>query len=140
MKFLGIHLFFSNLILPSIALISWNFPDNLDFKGMILAKFLLRSHFLSICNNMTVKQHINHGAIQKVYHLHNSIFHSINLCHTFFRALLLGSFLSLFLSTPSLSSTPILRREKILLQKMAPTPLSPLPCCPPVSTALVNVI
>ena len=25
-----------------------NFPDNLDFKGMIVAKFLIRSHFLSI--------------------------------------------------------------------------------------------
>ena len=30
-----------------------------------------------------VKQNINHGAIQKVYHLHNGIFHSINLCHIF---------------------------------------------------------
>ena len=32
---------------------------------------------------MTVKQHINHGAIQKVCHFYNGIFHSINLCHTF---------------------------------------------------------
>ena len=32
---------------------------------------------------MTVKRHINHRAIHKVCHLHNSIFHSINLCHTF---------------------------------------------------------
>ena len=32
---------------------------------------------------MAVKQHINHGAIQKVCHLHNGIFHSMNLCHTF---------------------------------------------------------
>ena len=32
---------------------------------------------------MTVKQHINHEAIQKVVHFYNVIFHSINLCHTF---------------------------------------------------------
>ena len=32
---------------------------------------------------MKVEQHINHGAIQKVYHLHNVIFHSINLRLTF---------------------------------------------------------
>ena len=32
---------------------------------------------------MTVNQHINHEAIQKVFHLHNGIFHSINLCYTF---------------------------------------------------------
>ena len=30
---------------------------------------------------MTIKQ-INHGAIQKICHLHNDIFHSIYLCHT----------------------------------------------------------
>ena len=41
------------------------------------------SHFLSVCNNMTVKQHINHEAIQKVCQFYNGIFHSINLCHTF---------------------------------------------------------
>ena len=29
---------------------------------------------------MTVKQHVNHGAIQKVCHLRNGIFHSSNLC------------------------------------------------------------
>ena len=54
----------------------------MDVKGMIVAKFLLRSHFLSVYNNMTIKQQINHGAIQKVCHLHNGIFHYINLCHT----------------------------------------------------------
>ena len=32
---------------------------------------------------MTVKQHINYGAIQKVCHSHDGIFHSINRCHTF---------------------------------------------------------
>ena len=31
---------------------------------------------------MTIKQQINHGAIQKVCHLHNDIFHPIHLCHT----------------------------------------------------------
>ena len=48
-----------------------------------MVKFLLRSHFLSICSILTVEQHINHGAIQKVYHLHNGIFLAISLCHTF---------------------------------------------------------
>ena len=52
-------------ILPSIALKSWNFPENLDFKGKIVAKFLLISHLLSIlCNNMTTPK-INYGAIKK---------------------------------------------------------------------------
>ena len=31
---------------------------------------------------MTIKQQINHGAIQKVCHLHIDIFHSTHLCHT----------------------------------------------------------
>ena len=31
---------------------------------------------------MTMKLQIKHGAFQKVYHLHNGIFHSIQLCHT----------------------------------------------------------
>ena len=35
------------MILPCIALERWNFPGNLDFKGKILAKFFMRSHFLS---------------------------------------------------------------------------------------------
>ena len=69
-----IQLFFNVSILPSIALKRWNFPDNFDFRVKILAKFLLRSQFLSICNNVTVKQQINHSAIQKVCHLHNDIF------------------------------------------------------------------
>ena len=46
--FLKIQLFFRILILLSIALKLWNFPDNLDFKGKIVTKFLIRSHFLSI--------------------------------------------------------------------------------------------
>ena len=39
---------FSISILLFIALKSWNFPDNLNFKGKIGASFLIRSHFLSI--------------------------------------------------------------------------------------------
>ena len=31
---------------------------------------------------MTIKQQVNHGAIQKVCLLHNDIFHPIDLCHT----------------------------------------------------------
>ena len=69
-------------MLPSIALKRWNFPENLDFKGKIVARFLLRSHVLSICNDMRVKHHINHGAIQKWCRLRNGIFHSINLCQS----------------------------------------------------------
>ena len=42
-----------------------------------MAKFLLRSHFLSIHENMTTKQHISHVAIQIVYHFYYGIFHSI---------------------------------------------------------------
>ena len=83
MIFLEIELFFSIMILPSIALKRWNIPDNLEYKGKVVAKFFLRSRFLFICNNMTVKQQINHGVIQKVYLMRNEIFHSINLCHTF---------------------------------------------------------
>ena len=83
MKFLEIQQVFSIWILPSIALKHWNFLDNLDFKGKIVAKCLFSSHFLPICNSMTVKQHFNHGAIQKLCHLHNGVFHFIRLCHTF---------------------------------------------------------
>ena len=53
-----------------------NFPDKWDFKRKVLAKILL------ICNNVTMKQEINYETPQKVFHLHNGIFHSINLCHT----------------------------------------------------------
>ena len=60
-----IQLLFSISILPSIALKRGNFPDNLEFKGKTVAKFLLRSHFLSICNNMTVKQHSNTDPFKK---------------------------------------------------------------------------
>ena len=39
---------FSILIHLFIALKRWNFPDNLDFKGKIVAKVLIKSRFLSI--------------------------------------------------------------------------------------------
>ena len=61
----------------------WRFNYFSASLGEIVAKFFLMSYFLSKCNNMKVEQHINHGAIQKVYHLHNVIFHSINLRLTF---------------------------------------------------------
>ena len=102
------QLFFSISILPSIALKRWYFSENMNVKGKVVAKFLWRNQFLSLCNSwkpltiitkssifdiaavldpplnrLTVKQCINHEAIQKVFHLHNGIFHSINLCHTF---------------------------------------------------------
>ena len=48
LKFFKIQLFFSILTLPSIALKRWNFPDKLDYKGKIVAKFLIRIHFLTI--------------------------------------------------------------------------------------------
>ena len=53
---------------------SWNFPGNLDFRGKIVANFLLRNHFLSIYN-VIIKQQINHGPF-------NDIFHFINQSHT----------------------------------------------------------
>ena len=37
------------LILPSIALKCWNFPENLNFNVKIVAKILIRNHFLSLC-------------------------------------------------------------------------------------------
>ena len=39
---------FVTSVFPSIALKRWNFLGNLAFKGKILAKFLIRIHFLSI--------------------------------------------------------------------------------------------
>ena len=39
-------------MLPYIALKRWNIPDNLDFKGKIVAKFLIKSHL----NNITIKK------------------------------------------------------------------------------------
>ena len=80
MKSLETQLFFSISIFPLIALERWIFPDNSDFKGNIVLAFLLRSHFLSIYNNITIKKQINHEAIEKVSHLHNGICHSNNLC------------------------------------------------------------
>ena len=55
---------FTISVLPPIALKYCNFQDNLEFKGEVVTNFLLRSHFLSIYNNMTKKQKLNHGAIQ----------------------------------------------------------------------------
>ena len=48
LKLFEIQLFFSISIISSIALKRWNFPDNLDFSGKIMAKIIIRSHFLSI--------------------------------------------------------------------------------------------
>ena len=41
-------LFFSILTLPSTALKRWNIPDKLDYKVKIVAKFLIRSHLLTV--------------------------------------------------------------------------------------------
>ena len=78
LKFLEIQLFFWHFD-TSIALKRLNFPNNLNFKGKTVAKFLLRSLFLPVYNNMTIKQQITRGAIQKVWRLHN--FHPIKLSH-----------------------------------------------------------
>ena len=48
-----------------------------------MAKFLIRSNLLSIQNIMAITQQVKWGAIQKVCHSHNGIFHPIQLCHTF---------------------------------------------------------
>ena len=58
-----IQLFFSILMVQSID------------------KFLIGSHCLSIWNNMTKKQQTQHGAIEKVCHLHNKFFYPIHLYH-----------------------------------------------------------
>ena len=47
-NFLKIQLFISISILPFAAFKRSNFPDNLDFKGKTVVKFLIRSHFLLI--------------------------------------------------------------------------------------------
>ena len=44
---------FSISIVPYIVLKHCNLPDNLNFKGKIFAKFLIRSHFLEIYCNIT---------------------------------------------------------------------------------------
>ena len=66
LNFLKFNYFFSILILPSIALKRWNFTDNLDFKGKIVAKF----------TKVTFSQY---KIIWQKCHLHNGIFHHIQL-------------------------------------------------------------
>ena len=75
-------LLFSFSILLSIVLKYWDFPDNLDFKSRTVVKDFLRSHFLSVVNNMTVKQHISHGAIKKYVTCIMGAFTPL-ACHTF---------------------------------------------------------
>ena len=62
---LEIQRFISIKILLSIALKSLNFPDNLDFKGKLVAKFLLRSLFLSICSNMMFNNVLTEESFKK---------------------------------------------------------------------------
>ena len=40
------------MILPSIVLKRRNCPDNLDFNGKLVAKFLITSHSLSLSLNI----------------------------------------------------------------------------------------
>ena len=49
-----------------------------------MAKFILRSDFLSTYKNMIIKQQVSDVTIQEVCHLHYGIFHFISfyLCHT----------------------------------------------------------
>ena len=51
---------FQDFDTSSIALKPWNLPDNLDFKGKIVAKFLIKSQYII---NITIKQQINHRTI-----------------------------------------------------------------------------
>ena len=60
-----VWLFFSISILPLIPLERWNFPDNLIFKGKIVAKFILRSHFLSICKIWQYNNKLAMGLFKK---------------------------------------------------------------------------
>ena len=48
--------------------------STLDFQGKTVAKFIIRSPFLSMQNNTTVKQQINHGTIIRVCHLYSFTF------------------------------------------------------------------
>ena len=48
-------------MVPSIALKRWNCPRNLYFKGKIVAKFLLRTHFLSKYDNKATNQRWGHS-------------------------------------------------------------------------------
>ena len=50
---------------------------------MIVAKYLSRSHFLSVCYNMTVKQHITTEPFKKYDACTMTFFISLTLCHTF---------------------------------------------------------
>ena len=45
--------YFSVFRYPSMGLKLWNFLSNFDFQGKIVAKFLLRKHFLYIYDNKT---------------------------------------------------------------------------------------
>ena len=45
--------YFSVFRYPSMGLKLWNFLGNFDFQGKIVAKFLLRKHFLYIYDNKT---------------------------------------------------------------------------------------
>ena len=58
---------------------------NLQARAFNLAtrafSVLTRGFELVTLNSCFTFTQINHGAIQKVCHLHNGIFHSIHLCH-----------------------------------------------------------
>ena len=47
----------------------------------LMWKIVAKFHFLSLYDNITIKQPINNGAIQEVCHFNNCIFHFIHLCH-----------------------------------------------------------
>ena len=47
-NFWNFRCFLAFWYLHQLALKRWNFPENLGFNGNIVAKFLLRSHFLSL--------------------------------------------------------------------------------------------
>ena len=53
LNFLQIQLYFSISIMPSIALKRWNFSDNFDFKGKIVAESVGKnSHKMSLSLNI----------------------------------------------------------------------------------------
>ena len=58
---------------------------NLQARAFNLAtrafSVLTRGFELVTLNSCFTFTQINHGAIQKVWHLHNGIFHPIHLCH-----------------------------------------------------------
>ena len=75
-----IEMFGNSKLLFSISILplrDWNAEIFQTIWTSRISKIPLKKWLSLSTYNMAIKQQIGHGAIQKVYHLHNSIFHSI---------------------------------------------------------------